>query len=49
MIVKLNKECFKEYRCSICKKLLFIGAIKDARIEIKCRNCRLINKFASKQ
>lgn len=45
MLKQNNKEKLKEYRCSVCSKLLFIGKIKEAKIEIKCRNCRLINKF----
>lgn len=32
----------KDYRCPVCNKLFFRGKIIEARIEVKCRNCKLI-------
>lgn len=32
----------KEYRCEFCQKLLFKGDLKQAVIEIKCKNCKHI-------
>lgn len=46
MINTNKKEKLREYRCPVCNKLLFIGLLSGAKIEIKCRNCRIINKFS---
>jgi len=35
-------EKAKEYRCSFCGKLFFRGLLRDAVIEIRCRNCKRI-------
>lgn len=33
----------KEYRCNVCKKLLFKGLLIESVIEIKCRSCQTMN------
>ncbi len=35
-----------DVRCKRCKRLLLKGRIKTAEIEIKCRECKYINKFS---
>lgn len=34
---------YKEYRCSVDKKLLFKGLLVESEIEIKCRSCGHMN------
>ncbi len=37
----------EDFRCKYCNKLFFKGNVRDADIEVKCRNCKnfcLINK-----
>ena len=33
-----------EYRCDVCKRLLFKGELKEGKIEIKCK-CKNIMVF----
>jgi phage FluMu protein Com len=41
----LKMFLLKEYRCEYCNKLLFKGNLKDCLVEIKCKNCKKINKI----
>jgi phage FluMu protein Com len=45
----INNKKAKEYRCSYCNKLFFKGILNDARIEIKCSNCKIMNILISKK
>jgi len=36
----MDSHCYKEYRCTECKKLLFRGILIESEIEIKCKGCR---------
>lgn len=38
---------FKEYRCHGCQKLLFKGLLVESVIEVKCRNCHVMNTIES--
>lgn len=35
----------KEYRCEHCHKLFFKGDLKHCTIEVKCKNCKNINRI----
>ena len=37
----------KEYRCQMCKKLLFKGLLIESIIEIRCRSCQTMNTVES--
>ena len=36
---------YKEYRCSVCNKLLFKGLLVESEVEIKCKRCSTLNVF----
>lgn len=36
-----------EYRCQMCRKLLFKGLLIKGNISIKCNKCKLTNKIES--
>lgn len=36
---------YKEFRCTVCKKLLFKGILVDSAVEIKCKRCGTMNEF----